>query len=384
MNRPYPIIAQIDTDAIRHNCNVIKGMLPPSCQFGSMVKCNAYGHGIDLVLPTLKEAGAKMLGVATIAEAQQLRELDWDGIILLLMPELGIYRDQEKKDIARLIVKNEIRITCVTKEDIEVLDEAAEDLSRPAMIHLMLDTGMSRMGLYEDELIDLIDETRNRDNIILEGLFTHFVASHLADKHSALEQLERFNAFRTRLDALGVKIPIVHTANTGAVLDLPDAYFNMVRPGLGLYGYYSNEDFENEPDLKPALKLLSYLTLVKEVPAGRTVGYGGTYAVEKDMTIGLVPIGYGDGYDRRLSNTGIMTIEGYEVPVIGRISMDQTILDLTEPIKNGVDVRQGTEVTVIDNDHNAVNSVKALAKLMDTVPYEVVTNLGTRILRLSV
>ncbi len=384
MNRPYPIIAQIDTDAIRHNCNVVKSMLPSSCQFGAMVKCNAYGHGIDLVLPVLEEVGVNMLGVATIAEAQQLRELDWKGIILLLMPELGIYRDQEKKDIARLIVKNEIRITCVTKEDIEVLDEAAEDLSRPAMIHLMLDTGMSRMGLYEDELIDLIDETRNRDNIILEGLFTHFVASHLKDKHSALEQLERFNAFRTRLDELGFEIPIVHTANTGAVLDLPDAYFNMVRPGLGLYGYYSNEDFETEPDLKPALKLLSYLTLVKEVPAGRTVGYGGTYAVEKDMTIGLVPIGYGDGYDRRLSNTGIMTIEGYEVPVIGRISMDQTILDLTEPIKNGIDVRQGTEVTVIDNDHNAVNSVKALAKLMDTVPYEVVTNLGTRILRIAV
>lgn len=384
MNRNYPIIAQIDLAAIRHNCGIIKSMLPASCAFGAMVKCNAYGHGTDLILPVLKDEGAKMVGVATIREAEQVRDLDWKGILLLMMPELGIYSGRDKLDIARLIVKNDIRITCVNKGDIDVLSEAAEELNKQAFVHMMLDTGMSRMGLYEEDLIKLINEARSSKNIIIEGLFTHFIASHQADKSSAIEQLGRFNAFRKRLSELGVEIPIIHAANTGAVLDLPEAYFNMVRPGLGLYGYFSDEGLHNKPDLKPALKLLSYLTLVKEVPAGRTVGYGGTYKVKKNMTIGLVPVGYGDGYDRRLSNSGIMTIEGHKVPVIGRISMDQTIVDLTEPIINGVDIKQGTEVTVIDNDRSAVNSVEAIAKKMDSIPYEVVTHLGDRILRVAV
>lgn len=381
MNKPYPIVAKIDAAAIRHNCATIKKMLPPDCQFGSMVKCNAYGHGIELVLPILQEAEAKMLGVATLMEAVQVRNLGWDGIILLLMPEIGIYSGQKKKDMARLIIENDIRITCVSVQDIDTLAEAAESLNTKANIHLMLDTGMSRMGLYEEELIELIENAEKNPNILIEGLFTHFIASHSPDKSSALEQLRRFTAFQQRLTDLGVKIPMIHTANTGAVLDLPDAHFDLVRPGLGIYGYYADEGLCDKADLRPAMKLLSYLTLVKKVPAGSTVGYGGTYKVEKDMTIGLVPIGYGDGYDRRLSNLGIMTLEGYKVPVIGRISMDQTIVDLTEPINNGIAVNPGTEITVIDNDRSAVNSVEAIAKLMDSVPYEVVTNLGNRILR---
>lgn len=384
MSLHYPIIARIDTAAIRHNCGIIKNLLPAECRFGSVVKCNAYGHGIDIVLPVLQSEDVQMLCVATLKEACELRKLGWNGLLLLLMPELGIYEGEDKQDVARLIVEKDIRITCVSTADLDALEEASRSLNKPAYAHLMLDTGMSRMGLFEEELMELVADIGNRDNIIIEGLYTHFTASHAADKSSALGQIRRFRAFQDRLEDMGVNIPIIHTANTGAVLDLPGSCFSMVRPGIALYGYFSDDGLQNRPDLRPAMRLVSFLTLVKKIPAGSSVGYGGTYKAGRDMTIGLVPIGYGDGYDRRLSNSGTMTLGGHKVPVIGRISMDQTIVDLSEPIANGIDVRPGTEITVIDNKREAVNSVESIAKQIDTVPYEVVTHLGDRILRVAV
>lgn len=381
MTRHYPVIATIDLSAIRHNCSIIKSRLPDHCLFAAVVKCNAYGHGIHLVLPALRASGVDMLCVAAIHEAEQLRNEGWDKSILLLMPELNIYEGKQKSEVARLLVKLDIRVTAVSREDIRVLSEAAVSLNKKAMIHLMLDTGMSRMGLFEDDLTGLIEETRNVQCVEIEGLYTHFASSHADDKTYSIHQLTRFKTFLEKVRKSGLVVPLIHAANSGAVIDIPESFFNMVRPGIALYGYYPDKELHNKPDLKPAMKVVSFLTLIKKVPAGSYVGYGCTYRTEKDTMIGLVPIGYGDGYDRRLSNSGKMTLDGHEIPVIGRISMDQTIVDLTAAVNSGISVHGGTEIVVIDNNRNAVNSVESLAELIDTIPYEIITHLGDRVLR---
>lgn len=380
-SRHSAVIARIDLSAIKHNCAVIQGILSPGCGLGAVVKCNAYGHGVEVVLPALVSAGIQMLCVATINEAEQLRQLGWKERVLLLMPELGVYVGEQKKDIARWLIENEIGVTCVSKDDVHVLQSAAEALNKRAAIHLMLDSGMSRMGVYEDDLISVIDEARQLKGITIEGLYTHFADSGAEDGKFAGIQLARFNAFVGRLKGAGINIPVIHAANSGAVLRLPQSHFNMVRAGLALYGYYPDAGMENMPALKPSMEVVSFLTLVKKISAGSYVGYGCTYKAERDMCIGLVPVGYGDGYDRRLSNAGRMMIGGHVVPVIGRVSMDQTIIDLGPAISAGVEVRQGTEVVVISKDCNAVNSVESIAAQLGTIPYEIVTGLGDRILR---
>ena len=178
-----------------------------------------------------------------------------------------------------------------------------------------------------------------------------------------------------------LKIPIIHTANSGAVIDMPDSHFDMVRPGLSVYGCQPSDQMHNKPDLKLAMKVVSFLMLVKKVAAGSYVGYGCTYKAPDDMIIGLVPIGYGDGYDRRLSNIGKMTIAGRLVSVVGRVSMDQTAVDLTELSQSGLKIDAGQKVTIIDNVQDAPNSVESLAVQLQTIADEIVTRLGSRIVR---
>ena len=257
---------------------------------------------------------------------------------------------------------------------------AAEKLAKPAIVHVMLDSGMSRMGLNEPNLLALIDTVTSNPHVVIEGLFTHFATADDADKSFALKQLQRFKAFVNDVKARGIDIAIVHAANSPATVDLPDAHFDMIRPGISVYGYHSAPEMHNRPDLKPSLKLITALTMVKAIPGGSKIGYGCTATAEHDMRIGIVPVGYADGYDRRLSNVGKMIIAGRVVPVIGRISMDQTIVDLTgEP-----EVRPGEQVIVIDNKAASPNSVEALCELLDTIPQVVGVGLGQRVVRKAI
>lgn len=384
LSERYYLLAQIDTSAIVHNCRILRELIPAKCRLCPVVKCNAYGHGVEIVLPALRSADVKMVCVAAIDEAQKVRELGWDRPILLLGAEFSVYSGKQKKELAHWIVENDVRITATNKDDIEALCTAAKSAKKPAIIHVMLETGMGRMGLGEDKLIELISEIRDNKHIGIEGLYTHLATADEADKSYARYQLQRFETFVKHLRADGLNIPIVHAANSGATIDLPESHFDMVRPGISIYGCHSSPAMHNKPDLRLAMKVVSFLALVKNVPAGSRIGYGCTYKASDDMLIGLVPIGYGDGYDRRLSNAGKMTIAGHSVPVVGRVSMDLTTVNLTGLVHKGLKASVGQEVTVIDNVRGAPNSVESLAAVLETVPNEIVTRLGPRIRRVPV
>lgn len=231
------VLAEIDHSAIIHNCKIFRSLIPAGCKLCAAVKCNAFGHGIKEVLPALKDAEVEMLCVASIREAQELKEFGWILPILLLGSEFSIYHDSNKKDIACWLVENQIRITATRLEDIEHLSEAAELCSKQAVIHLMLDSGMNRMGVNEKPLLELINYTEKKKNIKIEGLYTHLASADEYDKGYALLQLERFNNFLNVLKDKDYKIPIIHAANSAAIIDLPQSHFNMVRPGISLYGY---------------------------------------------------------------------------------------------------------------------------------------------------
>ena len=375
------LFAQIDISAIVNNCGIFRKLIPRKCRLCVAVKCNAYGHGIDVVLAALKAADVEMLCVAAISEAQQLRELGWKRPILLLGSEFSIYHGREKAELACWIVQNDVRITVMDETDMDELHKAAVSVKKPAIIHVKLDTGMNRMGLTESRFLELIHNIRARENVFIEGLYTHLATADEPDKTYADYQIQKLRAFVDRLQATDLHIPIIHTANSAAAVGVPGSHFDMIRPGISVYGYHCSPQMRNKPDFKPAMKVISYLTVIKHIPAGSYVGYGRTYQASSDMLIGLVSIGYGDGYDRRLSNVGKMTIHGHFVPVIGRVSMDYTTVDLSELVHKGLKVSVGEEVTVIDNDRNAPNSVEAIATQLQTIPYEIVTKLGPRILR---
>jgi len=381
--KSHYLTAEIDSSAIIHNCGIFKELLSPHCELSAAVKCNAYGHGIEVVLPALKSSDVRTVCVSSLNEAHQVRQLGWERPVLLLGSEFSIYTGSEKRDYARWIVENQLRITPTTIDDIESLSSAAQALGKPAVIHLMYDSGMSRMGLGDDELLELTDRASNSSYITIEGLYTHFAAADEADKTFTRHQLNKFEAFLKLLGEKKVNIPIIHTANSAAALDVPESQFDMVRLGISVYGYYPSANIRNKPRLIPSMRVLSRLTLVKKIPAGSVIGYGCTYKAPKDMVIGLVPIGYGDGYDRRLSNKGQMTVKNRFVPVVGRVSMDQTIIDLTELAGSGAELHPGEKVTVISNIRDEPNSVESLAALLDTIPNEIVTRLGPRITRIQ-
>jgi len=378
---PDYLVAKIDLSAVLHNCNILRKFASKNCKICVAVKCNAYGHGIDIILPALKKANVDMLAVAAIPEAMQLRDLGWEKPILLLGSELSIYTGNNKNEIAEWLIANQVRITAMYKEDLQALDSAAKRLGEKAVVHLMLDSGMGRMGLDEQKVLQLIDAINGLNSIDIEGLYTHFSTADSPDKTFSKYQLKRFDDFLTKIKSSGLNIPLIHAANTPAAIDIKQSHYDMLRAGIAVYGYQPGTQMHNKPDLKPVMKLVSYLYAVKQIKEGGYAGYGNTWQATEDTTVGLIPVGYGDGYDRRLSNKGQMKIAGILVPVVGRVSMDQTILDLTPLLQRNIDVHPGMEVTVIDNDPKAPNSIESIAGQLQTIPYEIVVKFGSRIKR---
>ncbi|MFA5864357.1 MAG: alanine racemase [Phycisphaerae bacterium] len=375
--------AQIDRSAIEHNCRLLKSRAS-GCRFCVAIKADAYGHGVKVVLPAMDRAGVDMLAVACIEEASELRLLGWKGPILVFGNEFGIYSEKQRQEIAEFLVENHIRITVTRKQDAEILGLAGEKLNKLVVVHLALDTGMSRMGLSGEDLWELIEQLGRLPQIQIEGLYTHFATADCVEKSFAKLQLSRFNEFLLKLKRSGIAIPIIHAANSGACVDLPEAHFNMVRPGISVYGYHASGEMHCKPGLRPALKLISFFTLVKTIPAGSCVGYGCTFQAKRETTVGLVPIGYADGYFRELSNRGKMIVAEKIVPVIGRVSMDQTILDLTDLTAAKINPQVGDEAVIYDNHRESPNSVEKTAELLGTIPYVVTTSLGNRVKRIGI
>jgi len=376
-SRHRDVIAQINLDALSHNVAVLRRQCRPGLAFCAALKANAYGHGVKAVAPTLDEAGVDMAAVATLGEAIDLREIGWAKPILLFGPIFADGDPSGRTARLRAAVEFDLTVTVVDYYGARDLAAEAQRQGKIARCHIKVDTGLARMGISPGAAVHLADRLRELPHLKVEGLYTHFATAADADKSFCKHQLRTFKQVLATLRTAGLRPRIVHAAATAALLDLPDAHFDMVRPGIGLYGLLPSEHVQNRPALRPVLKVTSRLVLVKRITAGQTVGYGRTWQAQRDSILGIVPIGYHDGYLRCLGNRAVMTVRGRHVPVVGRISMDQTVVDLTDVPAAHV----GDEVIVIDDDPDQPNSVPNLARLMQTVPYEVPALLGNRIAR---
>ncbi len=374
------LVAYINVEAIVHNCTLLR-QIGGNRKLCVAIKANAYGHGVEAVLSAMEKANVDFLATANIEEAIELRSLNWTKPILIFGSEFSIYSSNQKRKLANIVIQNNLRITPSLKDDIEILNQSAHKLNSKAKVHLQFDSGMSRMGLLEDEFFSLLEYCIELPFIEIEGIYTHFANADAKDKSFTYYQLERFNKIVKHIKTKYKITPIIHAANSSATIDIPESHFDMIRPGISVYGYHSSPEMHNKPDLKPAMKLVGKITFIKKLPLDSFVGYGCTFRTSRETIIGIVPIGYADGYSRKLSNKGMVLIENVPVPVIGRVSMDQAIVDLTDIIRSNPSVTVGTEATIIDDDRTSPNSVENLAQMLDTIPNEIVTAIGPRVKR---
>jgi alanine racemase len=361
--------AIINLDNLRRNFTNIRDRCPGVKILGA-VKADAYGHGGFEISRLLSEEGIDMLGVASLEEAQILKEI---GIPIIILSPSTLY------DIPDIV--GEGFIPTVTYDRFaERLQEEAEKQGKFVKIHIEVDTGMGRTGVYYKHALEFIKKIRRLPNIRIEGVFTHFAESEKEDKIFTMKQIERFNRLKDKIERSKMGIPFYHTANTAAILTTKKSYFNMIRPGLLLYGMYPDKDIRKTIRVEPIMSLKSRICYLKWLPRGSSVSYGRTYITKKRTRVATLSIGYGDGYPRRLSNKGWVLIRGQRVPVIGNVCMDLTMIDVTS-IK---DIAIGDEVTIIGRDGNEEITAAEVARNADTINYEITTNIGPRVPRIYV
>lgn len=367
-----PTVAVIDLDTIAHNVRELRRIASPAAELMAVVKADAYGHGIVETAAECLTAGATRLGVAVIDEAIVLRRAGFDCPILVIGHVPGYS--------ASTVLDFDIAATVFQVDDAVALSDEARRRGRRTPIHIKVDTGMSRLGIWPDEAGKaLVEKIVRLPGLDVEGIFTHFADADEADKGFAREQFSRFMDFVDRLRARGVEFRLRHAANSAALLDLPETHLDMVRPGVLIGGLWPSEAVTHPIDLRPAMTLRTRIALVRDVPAGRAVSYGRTYTTSGTVTLATVPLGYHDGYRRGLSNRASMLVHGARAPVRGRVCMDQTVIDVS-----GLDVRAGDEVVAFGRQGTGLVSAEELASLAGTIGYEIVATVGRRVARLYV
>lgn len=366
------IRARIDLDTIEYNIEKMKENLPKDTKLIVVAKADCYGHGAlqTTSLLSLKEY-VWGFAVATLDEAIVLRR----GGITKPILVLGCIFPEQWVDA----LENNIRITVYTEELTKVLSDLAVKIGRKAYVHVKLDTGMGRIGFTPGkEGADKIEEISKLPNIVMEGLYTHFSKADEGDKSYTMKQMEAYTWMKEELAGRGITFSYYHCCNSAGIIDLKGAGQNLSRAGISTYGMYPSEEVHKENvDLKPALELISHVAFVKWVDEGEMISYGGTYVTKRRTKIATIPVGYGDGYPRSLSNKGYMLIHGKKAPIIGRVCMDQCMVDVTEI----EDVKFGDEVVLVGRDGDEYLSVETLSRLSDRFNYEFVCLMGKRIPR---
>lgn len=360
-------IASVSGAAIRHNVQLLRDRIGPGVKLCVVIKADAYGHGLEGVLDIVSPL-ADWLAVATPTTALRLRDLGYAGPILSMFSAAAYADSSRPLEIAQL-VSAEITQTITDMAEIPLIAAVAGDLGTQAPLHLKIDTGMGRSGVSPADAAAAVSEIVSSDALDLTGVYTHFATADEEDQAPMLDQLACFH------DALKLcDLPegiLRHAANSAATLVCPDAHLDLVRCGLAVYGYHPGPDPGNCPPLHPCLRVTAPVLQVKALAAGSRCGYGLTYRFERDGRIARLPIGYGDGYLRCLSNRSVVRIRGQEAPVRGRVSMDQLIVDVTDI----PGVAMGDEAEIVSPDPDAPNSVEALARQAGTIPYEITCNL---------
>lgn len=371
----YRVQARVNLSAIRHNLQEIRKSINSDTKLMVIIKADAYGHGAVPLAKAIGDSGyVDAYGVAIIEEAVELRNAGIKKPILILG-----YTPSQQYD---LVVENDVSQTIFQYEMAKALSEEAVRQGKTAKVHIKLDTGMSRIG-YPDkkESIEEIKRIVELKNLEVEGIFSHFARADERDKSCTYRQIERFNCFIEQLEKENIFIPIKHMSNTAGIMEFKEANYNMVRCGIATYGIYpSDEVSKDKVRLIPAMELKTHVIYVKDVEAGVGISYGATYVTDKKRRIATIPVGYADGYSRNLSNTGKVIIHGQYAPIVGRICMDQFMVDVSDI----PDVKQGDLVTLLGKDQDACISAEELAAWSHSFPYELVCTIGKRIPRVYI
>lgn len=361
-----PTWAEVDLNNLEYNFFKIKESSKSSTKILVTIKADAYGHGLIPVARRLERCGIDFFGVASIDEGIKLREAGIKTRILVL----GLIL---KKDIAPLF-KYGLATTVCDEELPRAIDRAAKSLKKRLPVHIKVDTGMGRIGVHHYDAHKLVVKISKLRNIDIEGIFTHFAFADL-NKEFTFYQIDLFDRLVKRLEREGIRIPLVHAANSMGLIDYKNSHFNMVRPGLIAYGLYPKKGLPIK--LKPVLSLKTRIVFIKRVPGGSGISYGHLYITGKSTKIATLPIGYGDGYPRNLSNKSEVLIKGRRFKIVGRICMDQTMVDV-----GNCEVRVGDEVVLIGSQGKEKITAEELALKSGTIPYEIVCGLGSRIPRI--
>lgn len=368
--------AEVDLDAIVSNMKNMKSLVSADTRMMGVIKADGYGHGSIPAAKALQNLDCMYgFAVATAEEALELRE---SGIILPILILGYTFPDSYAK-----LIESDISVTVFRTDTVELLAEEAKNQHKSAKVHIKVDTGMGRIGILPDkEGLTFIERTAKTEGIEITGIFTHFARADEADKKNALQQMAVFQQFTEEAEnTLGLKGWIKHCSNSAGILEIPEANMDVVRAGISLYGLAPSKEVDmSRIPLKPALSLYSTVIYVKWMPAGSPISYGGTYVTDKRRRIATVPLGYGDGYPRGLSGKGYVLIRGQRAPIVGRICMDQFMVDVTDIPGVG----EGDKVTLIGRDGEEVISAEMLGALSGRFNYELVCMLNKRIPRVYI
>ncbi len=363
--------AEVDLEAIAHNIEEIRKKVGKEVMIAAVIKADGYGHGSIPVAKRL-EKDVDFFCVAAIEEAIELREHGFDLPILIL----GYTSPSQYEDV----VKYQIAQTIYDYETAEQLNIIAETMGQKAKVHIALDTGMNRIGFYWNEhSLEDIEAISKMEHIELEGCFSHFSCADMADKDFSKMQMKVYDDFLDAFEKRGIVIPIKHLCNSAGIMEFDSHRFNMVRSGIITYGLYPSDEVDKTAlQLQPALQWKTHVIHVKTVGAGAAVSYGATYVTDGPTRIATISIGYADGYPRALSNKGRVLIHGQSAPIIGRVCMDQLMVNVTH-IPN---VKVEDVVTLVGRDGNAYISVEEVAELSDSFNYEFVCDISKRVPRI--
>ncbi|MCC6147813.1 MAG: alanine racemase [Anaerolineaceae bacterium] len=361
--------AEVDLDAIAHNIAAYKRHVGARVEVFAVVKANAYGHGAAAVSRTALTAGASRLAVHRAGEGIELRKAGIDAPILVVgyTPPEG----------AKRIVRWHLTPSLMTLDFAQALSGAAAAAGAVVPVHVKVDTGMSRYGLMPEEVVEFMTALHRLPGIHIEGLFTHFATADSADPAITLRQLAVFNDVRAALSEVGITIPIAHAANSAAAMKLPETHLNAIRPGIAIYGMSPSAEWPPVFEIRPSLTLKSLVSRVRDIPAGTGVSYGYTFITARTTRVALIPVGYGDGYHRILSNQGSVLVRGQRAPIIGRVCMDQIVVDVTAI----PGVQLGDEVVLVGAQGSQTIRAEEVARLAGTINYEVTTSLLPRVAR---
>lgn len=365
------IEAVIDLDAIEHNIKVLYNHMPVPRPIMAVIKANGYGHGsVEIAKRLEKNEYVFGYAVATAEEAIQLRKAGISKEILIL----GYTFKEDYKEL----VENNVSLTIFDVTSAVLLNEICSQYNMSAKIHIKVDTGMSRIGVQANDLgINTVKEISLYDNLSIEGIFTHFARADELNLSSANLQYKKFSDFVEKLSIENINPKIVHCANSAAILQIPEAQLSIVRAGIVIYGLWpSDEMMSISVDLKPAMYLHSHIVHIKEISEGTAISYGGTFVADKKMRIATIPVGYADGYPRSLSSKGYVLINGKKANILGRVCMDQMMVDVT-----GIDADVLDEVVLLGKSQGEIITAEDLGSISGRFNYELVCDITQRVPR---